>query len=255
MPFRTRIPNLFFLFSLGLPAVAASTSVAGIGNFSKVDETVYRGAQPTQEGFTNLAKLGIKVVLDLREQDDRAVSEERIVTAAGMRYINVPMSGLTPPTPAETDTILRLLGDSSAGPVFVHCKHGADRTGAVIAAYRIDHDKWQETPLLNLVFHANQPKPTAQASKSRMRRVSARASPEADDNPRAAKAPAVAPSSAPMRAGIQPVTIFMPRFAASSARIVPAWKGMPSIQKTAATSAARSTWQARSSHNMRRMAR
>jgi protein-tyrosine phosphatase len=57
-----------------------------------------------------------------------------------MKYINIPMTGLTPPTEAETARLLAILEDESAGTVFVHCKRGADRTGAVIAAYRIDHD-------------------------------------------------------------------------------------------------------------------
>ena len=70
------------------------------------------------------------------------------MTAAGMRYINVPMTGMTPPTQSETNAILTLLEDPAAGPVFVHCKRGADRTGAVIAAYRIDHDKWDNTRAL-----------------------------------------------------------------------------------------------------------
>ena len=58
------------------------------------------------------------------------------------RYTKKGAQGAPPPTVAETDRILSLLEDSAAGPVFVHCKRGADRTGAVIAAYRIDHDKW-----------------------------------------------------------------------------------------------------------------
>ena len=59
-----------------------------------------------------------------------------------MHYVNVPMTGLTPPTRAEITRILVLLEDATAGAVFVHCMRGADRTGAVIAAYRIDHDHW-----------------------------------------------------------------------------------------------------------------
>ena len=59
-----------------------------------------------------------------------------------MQYVNVPMTGLTPPTEAEITRILALLEDAKAGAVFVHCMRGADRTGAVIAAYRIDHDHW-----------------------------------------------------------------------------------------------------------------
>jgi protein-tyrosine phosphatase len=65
-----------------------------------------------------------------------------------MRYVSVPMTGLTPPTPAETNQILAMLEDAAAGPVFVHCKRGADRTGAVIAAYRIDHEKWDNSRAL-----------------------------------------------------------------------------------------------------------
>ena len=59
-----------------------------------------------------------------------------------MHYVNVPMTGLTPPTEAQISKILALLEDEATGSVFVHCKRGADRTGAVIAAYRIDHDHW-----------------------------------------------------------------------------------------------------------------
>jgi protein tyrosine phosphatase (PTP) superfamily phosphohydrolase (DUF442 family) len=132
---------------LGLPAFAGSP-VPGIKNFDQVDEHVYRGAQPTGQGFQYLAKLGVKCVLDLRESDGRSNDEERSVTAAGMRYVNVPMTGLTAPTEAEITRILALLEDGAAGPVFVHCKRGADRTGAVIAAYRIDHDKWDNVRAL-----------------------------------------------------------------------------------------------------------
>jgi len=74
------------------------------------------------------------------------------VTAAGMKYVNVPMSGLTPPTDAEMTKVLRLLEDSSSAPVFVHCLRGADRTGAVIAAYRIQHDHWENTRALKEAF-------------------------------------------------------------------------------------------------------
>lgn len=70
------------------------------------------------------------------------------MVAAGMRYVSVPMTGLTPPTESQTNTILALLEDEKAGPVFVHCMRGADRTGAVVAAYRIDHDKWDNARAL-----------------------------------------------------------------------------------------------------------
>ena len=151
---RRRRPSLLayllsgvFLFSFVLPVFAASPE-RNIKNFYQVDEHVYRGAQPTQEGFDYLNKLGVKTVINLREADERSTEEEKLVTAAGMKYINVPMTGLKPPTEAETSKILAILEDGSTGPVFVHCKRGADRTGAVIAAYRIDHDNWDNARAL-----------------------------------------------------------------------------------------------------------
>jgi protein tyrosine phosphatase (PTP) superfamily phosphohydrolase (DUF442 family) len=131
---------------LGLPLFAGS--IYGIKNFDQVDAHVYRGAQPTGEGFKNLAKLGIKTIVDLRETDGRAQAEKRAVIAAGMTYVNVPMTGLTPPTDSEITRILALLENSKSGPVFVHCRRGADRTGAVIAAYHIQHDKWDNARAL-----------------------------------------------------------------------------------------------------------
>ena len=142
------LPGLVAVVVLGIPSLGVSAEAPGISNFRKVDEQVYRGAQPTDEGLRYLAKAGIKVILDLREHDERSLAEERVVTAAGMRYINVPMTGMTPPTEAETGRILALLENPATGPVFVHCKRGADRTGAVIAAYRIDHDKWENARAL-----------------------------------------------------------------------------------------------------------
>lgn len=135
------------LVCLGAPVFAGS-SVAGIHNFDRVDERVYRGAQPTEEGFRLLAKMGVKTVLDLRENDARSTRERQMVGAAGMRYVNVPMTGLKPPTDAEIGRILDVLEDQTSGPVFVHCKHGADRTGVAIAAYRIEHDGWDNARAL-----------------------------------------------------------------------------------------------------------
>jgi tyrosine-protein phosphatase SIW14 len=59
-----------------------------------------------------------------------------------MKYVNVPLQGTNVPADADVAMALALLNDPAAGPIFVHCRRGADRTGTVIAAYRISHDKW-----------------------------------------------------------------------------------------------------------------
>jgi len=125
-----------------LPAAIAAPPPAGVGNFRQVNEHVYRGAQPTVQGFGNLAKLGVATVLDLREPGQRSADEKRIVQAAGMRYVSIPLKGLSAPSMTDITKALSLLEDQSAGPVFVHCRRGADRTGTVLACYRMEHDHW-----------------------------------------------------------------------------------------------------------------
>ena len=136
-----RIGPVLCLTALGAVCAFAGNA-PGIANFDQVDAHVYRGGQPNDEGFRYLASVGVKTVIDLREAGKRATDEQRAVTAAGMTYLNVPMTGLTPPSEAELLKILPVLENASSGPVFVHCWRGADRTGAVIAAYHIDHDHW-----------------------------------------------------------------------------------------------------------------
>jgi len=131
-------------------AVAAyGQQPAGLQNFYRVNENLYRGAQPTAQGFASLAHLGIRTVLDLREFDSRSLAEKKMVEAAGMRYVNVPMQGTNTPSPASVAKALSVLNEKDAGPVFVHCRRGADRTGTIVACYRISHDGWKAAKALN----------------------------------------------------------------------------------------------------------
>ncbi len=147
--FLGRRPAAVFL-AIALPVMAlAASAPSGVPNFQKVDDHVYRGAQPTEQGFKNLAKLGIKTIIDLRESGGRSLAEEKVVRAAGMEYVAVPMKGMETPSTEKVARVLALLEDTSAGPVFVHCKRGADRTGAVLACYRINHDHWNNDRALS----------------------------------------------------------------------------------------------------------
>ncbi|MBI4909162.1 MAG: tyrosine-protein phosphatase [Acidobacteria bacterium] len=124
--------------------------LAGVPNFWKVNEGVYRGGQPTTEGFKSLAGLGVKTVINLRRISEHSQSdEENAVRANGMRYVSVPMKGLAAPTNEQIYKILAILGNAAAAPVFIHCKRGADRTGTVIACYRISHDSWENRKALS----------------------------------------------------------------------------------------------------------
>jgi tyrosine-protein phosphatase SIW14 len=147
MTYKSCTLTVLLMVNFGWPLLAAS-EVPGIHNFHKVDDKVYRGAQPSEAGFRYLAEIGVKTIVDLREADSRGRAEEKLVTAEGLKYISVPMTGLTPPTDAQIRSILNVLTDPSMGPVFVHCMRGADRTGAVIASYRIEHDRWDNARAL-----------------------------------------------------------------------------------------------------------
>jgi tyrosine-protein phosphatase SIW14 len=127
---------------------AAQSNVAGVPNFHQINDRVYRGAQPTDAGFQSLAKLGVKTIIDLRESGSRSVAERSVVEAAGMRYVTIPFQGMSAPSPENVAKVLALFDDASAGPVFVHCRRGADRTGTVIACYRIAHDGWDNQKAL-----------------------------------------------------------------------------------------------------------
>ena len=142
------ILGLALLVSSAASSVAAPIDVAGIPNFHQVDERVYRGAQPDDAAWSALSKLGIKTVIDLRREGEHSLAAEAAaVQAAGMRYVSFPTNGFDTP---QADQIARVLEVLNSGePVFVHCKLGRDRTGAVIAAYRISHDGWENARALD----------------------------------------------------------------------------------------------------------
>jgi tyrosine-protein phosphatase SIW14 len=130
--------------SHGASVPRAYVSRAYLPNFHYVDAHVYRGAQPAGDGWNALANLGVKLVIDLRPdgefQEHWTRSEQEAVEAIGMRYINVPMNGWAAPSNQQILGIVATL--ESGGRVFVHCRAGKDRTGTVIACYRIVHDHW-----------------------------------------------------------------------------------------------------------------
>jgi tyrosine-protein phosphatase SIW14 len=118
-------------------------------NFQKVDDTLYRGAQPTAQGFRLLAQMGIHSILDLRAEGGRSTLEGKLVRSLGMKYINLPLAGYQAPTAKQIADVLAVLQDANLAPVFVHCRRGADRTGTMIALYRIAHDRWSNQKALN----------------------------------------------------------------------------------------------------------
>lgn len=122
---------------------------SGLPNFKIVNDRILRGGQPSDDGFKKLAERGVKTVVDLRWINEHSIPHEKeIVEADGMRFISVPMKGLSAPTQEQMTKVLSILEDSNSWPVFIHCRRGSDRTGTVLACYRISHDHWQNQKAL-----------------------------------------------------------------------------------------------------------
>lgn len=125
------------------PAAAAVVAalprddIPGLPNFARVSPTLYRGAQPTAEGFAELKKMGVKTVVSLRS----FTSDRGKLEGTGLRYVRIPCLAWCP---EDEDVVrfLKVVTDPANQPVFVHCQHGADRTGYAVAAYRVVEQGW-----------------------------------------------------------------------------------------------------------------
>lgn len=144
----TLLPPASFALVLILLTVASAvttthvSSVPGvtIENFGRVDDHYYRGSQPHQKQFAELKRLGIKTVIDLRR--DFKPEAEKWAGEAGLKYFRIPLNAGRPATNEQTSYFLSLVNDPANWPVYVHCKGGRHRTGALTAIYRITHDGW-----------------------------------------------------------------------------------------------------------------
>jgi protein tyrosine phosphatase (PTP) superfamily phosphohydrolase (DUF442 family) len=117
---------------------ARRLTIKGVPNAGEVTPRLFRGAQPSSQGFEALAKMGVNIVVDLRgtREDER----ER-VTKLGMEYVPIPWHCPFPRDDAFA-RFLALLRQNPGKKVFVHCRLGDDRAGMTIAAYRMAEQGW-----------------------------------------------------------------------------------------------------------------
>lgn len=121
------------------PRWATAVKRPGLPNLHKVTDTLYRGAQPSAEGFAELRKTGVRTIVNLRAFH----SDRDEMKGLDFAYENIDVKAWR----AEDEDIIRFLKivtDKSKAPVFVHCQHGADRTGMMIAVYRMAVEGWSK---------------------------------------------------------------------------------------------------------------
>jgi protein tyrosine phosphatase (PTP) superfamily phosphohydrolase (DUF442 family) len=131
-----------------LPSAAPALTIASvrmsdseIDNFARVSTGITRGAQPSDKALTQMAKDGVKTIIDLRMNGTGTESEEALTRQLGMKYIHIPMTLLTP-SAQQVSQFLDVVNTPSNLPVFVHCRQGADRTGTLVAIYRRVVEGW-----------------------------------------------------------------------------------------------------------------
>lgn len=123
-------------------AVAQQPATNHVRNFGEVNKSVFRGGEPSTVGLEELGAMGVKTVIDLRLRSAATDVEKREVEKLGMKYIGYPLPELSAPTSTQVADLLTILIHANSGTIFVHCRRGKDRTGTIIACYRIEHDHW-----------------------------------------------------------------------------------------------------------------
>jgi protein tyrosine/serine phosphatase len=126
--------------------------VPGVGNFAKISEALYRGEQPTAEGMAELKKMGVKTVVNLRAFH----SDRDELKGLGLNYVHINCKAWHPED-EDVARFLKIVNMPENQPVFVHCQHGSDRTGLMVAAYRMVEQGWSAgdavAEIRNFGFH------------------------------------------------------------------------------------------------------
>ena len=127
--------------------------LSGIKNAGKINGTLYRGAQPQMPALARLKELGVTTVVDLRgEGSEERKREKKEAESLGLRFVSIPISGWSPPTNEQVAQFLALFRGPAPEKVFVHCRFGDDRTGVMVATYRMAIEKWPSQQALKEMY-------------------------------------------------------------------------------------------------------
>jgi len=133
----------------------AGKEPSSLPNFGRVTDTLYRGAQPAPDGFRVLKARGVGMVVNFRDDRREIAAERRLVESLEIKYVSIPWNARDDPSTAQVVQFLDLVRANPNTKIFVHCRRGADRTGVMIAAYRIavEHEPATEAVSEMRQFH------------------------------------------------------------------------------------------------------
>ena len=128
--------------------------IAGVPNSGKINDHLYRGAQPRDAGLLELKKLGVTTIVNLRGEDpEKSGWEEKRAESLGIRFVHIPVGGWSIPTNEQVAQFLSLFRDNAQEKIFVHCHYGDDRTGVFVASYRMAFEKLPADQALKEMYY------------------------------------------------------------------------------------------------------
>ena len=137
---------LFYAAAVARPANAAGFKEGDpvpVNEFHVVTPDLYRGGRPSREALEILSGGGVRTLLNL-EDDTTAVAQEQLwAKELGLNEVSVPLNSFKEPHDLDVQRIFRVLTDPAFFPVYVHCRHGQDRTGLIVGLYRVIEQDWK----------------------------------------------------------------------------------------------------------------
>lgn len=132
-------------------------------NFRMVDSQFYCGGRPRASAFPKLVQLGIRTIINLESGEDAEVERAAIEKLnlglqldRRIQLISFPIgseeideTGVSHKRLQELFTQIR----DAKRPILIHCYHGRDRTGAVIAIYRMLMSQKSATEAFEEAYH------------------------------------------------------------------------------------------------------
>ncbi|MDR3617637.1 MAG: tyrosine-protein phosphatase [Candidatus Obscuribacterales bacterium] len=115
---------------------------ASITNFEAVTPGLWRGGEPDEKGLQNLAQSGVSTIIDLRMWNGATDKESKSASKLGLKYVRIPMT-YWGPSRESVRQFFATIAANRDGVTFVHCHQGADRTGTLVALYRVLVQKWE----------------------------------------------------------------------------------------------------------------
>jgi tyrosine-protein phosphatase SIW14 len=148
--------SIFSFLLLSSFEIQARSKVDDLPNFLQVNQNIYRGGRPTNQGLKALEQKGIKTIINLEDAASAVKIEKKNLAGTPIQLISIPIGSLRSPKDTDVNKVMGLLNNPQNFTIYIHCQHGQDRTGLMIGLYRVEHglspaDAYKE--MLQLGFH------------------------------------------------------------------------------------------------------